>query len=153
MLDKNGVEIRTGGVVRISGAFFKNDNGLYYVENSPGDPSWCGSDHSLRKICRSGKLSTAKHNICFWPIAVFVSDRCKAAEASRWNKANAEIEVVRLPSTAEIVAHFLGEAQGLDRQIERRSWDWGEDHPEVERLRVLQAHYYAVAARVQEAAE
>lgn len=153
MLDKNGVEIRTGDVVRISGAYFKNDNGLWFVEHSPGDPSWCGSDHSLRRICRSGKLSTAKDNICFWPIAVFVSDRAKRAEAGAWNKAHAEIEVVQLPHKAEIIAHFLGEAQKLDPQIKRMGWDWGEDHPEVEKLRVLQAHYYAVAARVQEAAE
>lgn len=62
-------------------------------------------------------------------------------------------EVVQLPHKAEIIAHFLGEAQKLDPQIKRMGWDWGEDHPEVEKLRVLQAHYYAVAARVQEAAE
>ena len=29
MLDKNGVEICTGQVVKVTGAFFKNDNGLY----------------------------------------------------------------------------------------------------------------------------
>ena len=31
MFDKNGVEIRTGHIVKVTGAFFKNDNGLYYV--------------------------------------------------------------------------------------------------------------------------
>ena len=46
MLDKNGVEIRTGCIVEITGAYFKNDNGLWFVEHSPGDPSWCGSDRS-----------------------------------------------------------------------------------------------------------
>ena len=148
MLDKNGVEIRTGDVVRISGAFFKNDNGLYYVENSPGDPSWCGSDHSLRKICRSGKLSTAKHNICFWPIGIFISDRCKAAEAHRWNKAHAEIEVVSIQNMAEVASYFEAKAAALDKYIQRTRWDWGEDHPEVAKLLALQAHYKAVAARV-----
>ena len=44
MLDKNGVEIRTGCIVEITGAFFKNDNGLYFVDRSPGDPSWCGQE-------------------------------------------------------------------------------------------------------------
>ena len=29
MLDKNGIEIKTGDVVEITGAYFKNDNGLY----------------------------------------------------------------------------------------------------------------------------
>ena len=31
MLDKNGVEICTGQVVKVTGAFFKNDNGLYVI--------------------------------------------------------------------------------------------------------------------------
>ena len=38
MLDKNGIEIKTGDVVEITGAYFKNDNGLYFVERSAGDP-------------------------------------------------------------------------------------------------------------------
>lgn len=42
MLDKNGVEIKTGDIVEISGAYFKNDNGLYFVTHSPGDPTWSG---------------------------------------------------------------------------------------------------------------
>ena len=33
MLDKNGMEIKTGMVVEIKDAFFKNDNGLYFVEH------------------------------------------------------------------------------------------------------------------------
>lgn len=36
MLDKNGMEIKTGMVVEIKDAFFKNDNGLYFVETPPG---------------------------------------------------------------------------------------------------------------------
>lgn len=148
MLDKNGVKIRTGRIVSISGAYFKNDNGLYYVENSPGDPSWCGSDHSLKKISKAGKISTAKHNICFWPIGIFINDRSKAAEARAWNKAHAEIEVVTIPNMAEVAAHFEALASGLDERIKRTRWDWGEDHPEVARLRSLQAHYRTVAAEV-----
>jgi len=148
MLDKNGVEIRTGCIVRITGAYFKNDNGLWFVEHSPGDPSWCGSDHSLRKISKAGKISTAKRNICFWPIGIFISDRCKAAEAHRWNKAHAEIEVVSIPNMAEVAAHFEAEAAALEKQIRWTRWDWGEDHPEVAKLQRLQAHYKAVAERV-----
>ena len=40
MFDKNGHEIKTGDIVEITGAYFKNDNGLYFVDNSPGDPNW-----------------------------------------------------------------------------------------------------------------
>lgn len=32
MFDKNGHEIKTGDIVEITGAYFKNDNGLYFVE-------------------------------------------------------------------------------------------------------------------------
>lgn len=70
MVDKNGVEMKTGDVVLISGAFFKNDNGLWFIERSPGDPSWCGSSYSLTKLKRNGQPSTAKYNLCSWPIAV-----------------------------------------------------------------------------------
>ena len=60
MLDKNGVELRTGQIVKITGAYFKNDNGLYFVTHSPGDPGWCGSNYSLTKISKAGKISKAK---------------------------------------------------------------------------------------------
>lgn len=148
MLDKNGVEIRTGCIVEITGAYFKNDNGLWFVDNSPGDPSWCGSDHSLKKISKTGKLSVAKHNICFWPIAVFVSDRCKRAEAGRWNKANAQIEVKKIQNVAEIVAHFEAKAEATEERILWTIWHFGEDHSEVELNRSLKAHYLAVAEAV-----
>lgn len=62
MLDKNGVEIRTGCIVEITGAYFKNDNGLYFVQRSPGDPSWSGSDYCLKKIGKTGKISKAKYS-------------------------------------------------------------------------------------------
>ena len=83
MLDKNGVELQAGMVVEITGAYFKNDNGFWFVENAPGDPSWCGSDCCLKKISKAGKISVAKRNICFWPIGVFVSDRCKPTAGTR----------------------------------------------------------------------
>ncbi|MDO4315126.1 MAG: hypothetical protein Q4C45_05065 [Oscillospiraceae bacterium] len=150
MLDKNGVEIKTGAIVEISGAYFKNDNGLYFVTHSPGDPSWCGSDHCLKKISRKGKISTAKHNLCFWPIAVFVSDTSKRAAAGRWNKEHAEIEVKTVQDMSEVAAFFQAEADGLNEQIRRLVWNFGEDHPEAVQLRKTQAHYEAVARAVME---
>lgn len=93
MLDKNGVEIKTGDIVEITGAFFKNDNGLYFVECSPGDPSWSGKDYCLKKISKAGKISTAKYNLCFWPILTFVSDQAKTVKAHQWNREHATIEV------------------------------------------------------------
>ena len=148
MLDKNGVEILTGMVVEITGAYFKNDNGFWFVENSPGDPSWCSSDHCLKTISKAGKVSVAKHNLCFWPIGVFVSDRCKRAEAVRWNREHAQIEVKKIKNVAEVVAFFEGQAEVMDERI---SWDvrrFGGDHPDVKRERETKAHYLAVAEAV-----
>lgn len=89
MVDKNGVEMKTGDVVLISGAFFKNDNGLWFIERSPGDPSWCGSSYSLTKLKRNGQPSTAKYNLCSWPIAIFTNSWAKRNEAHAWNEAPA----------------------------------------------------------------
>ena len=72
MQDKNGIEMKTGDIVEITGAYFKNDNGLYFIDCSPGDPNWCGSDYSLKRISKSGKISKAKKNLCFWPIGMFI---------------------------------------------------------------------------------
>lgn len=148
MLDKNGVELQAGMVVEITGAYFKNDNGFWFVENAPGDPSWCGSDCCLKKISKAGKISVAKHNICFWPIGVFVSDRCKRAEAVRWNRTHAQIEVKKIKNVAEVAAFFEGQAEVMDERI---TWDvrrFGEDHPDVVREREMKAHYLAVAEAV-----
>ncbi|MBR7150388.1 MAG: hypothetical protein IKD01_05170 [Oscillospiraceae bacterium] len=148
MKDKNGIEIKTGMIVKVSGAYFKADNGLYYVDNSPGDPSWCGSDYSLHKISKAGKISTAKRHICFWPICVFVSDQCKTAEAGKWNAEHAEIEVVQISNMEEVKNYFSEKAANLEKTIEREVWDWGEESKVVQMHRAMKAHYEAVAATI-----
>lgn len=150
MTDKNGIEIRTGDIVEITGAFFKNDNGLYFVQNSPGDASWCGSGYSLKRIGKSGKISKAKYSLCSWPIEVYTSDRVKNAEARAWNKDHAEIEVKAIKDLGEVIAHFQELADNLRAYIKREVWDWGEDAECVQKDRAILAHYEAVAARVAE---
>lgn len=124
MLDKNGMEIKTGMVVEIKDAFFKNDNGFYFVEHSAGDPDWCGSDHSLRKISKRGKISQAKHNLCFWPIGIFISDR------------------------SEVAAYFNQMAEDLTDQIQREAWDYGEESQTVKTSTAIQKHYRQVASEI-----
>lgn len=126
MKDKNGREIRTGDVVRISGAFFKNDNGLYFVTHSPGDYSWCGTDYSLNKISKSGRISTAKYKVCFWPIFCCVNDREKAARARDWNREHAEIEVIDGINRSEIRAYFEDRAKSILPHMERAKREWGK---------------------------
>lgn len=148
MLDKNGVEIKTGAIVEITGAFFKNDCGLYFVQTSPGDPTWCGSDHSLKRISKAGKISKAKYSHCFWPIAIFVSDRAKRREANAWNKAHAEIEVKAVKDMSEVIAYFQEKADSLRAYIKRKVWDFGEDSEVVQKDRAMLAHYEAVIAEI-----
>lgn len=145
MTDKNGIEIKTGDIVEITGAYFKNDNGLYFVKSSPGDPTWSGSDHSLTRISKRGKISTAKHNICFWPIGIFISDRQKAAEARLWNKEHAQIEVKTIENMEEVSTTFQAEADRMEGVIRRTKWDFGEDSDIVKKYEAMQAHYRAVA--------
>jgi len=148
MKDKNGIEIKTGMIVEITGAYFKNDNGLYFVENSPGDPTWSGSDYSLHKISKRGKISTAKYRICFWPIFLSINDRVKAAEARAWNKEHAQIEVTSIENMSEVAAHFQALAERIEQSIRRASWDFGEDSETVQKYKAMQEHYMATAQAV-----
>jgi hypothetical protein len=148
MIDKNGIEIKTGDVVEITGAFFKNDNGLYFVEHSAGDPDWCGSDHSLRKISKKGKISTAKYNIGFWPIMITTNSWEKRIEARSWNSEHAEIEVKRDIDRSEIAKHFQEEAENMDSEIKRIAWNFGEDNPQVLKNKAIKEHYNSVSNRI-----
>ena len=112
MKDKNDVQIKAGDIVRIEGAFFKNDNGLYYVEQDGTNKVYRGGDSlTLYKICKNGKLSTAKHNICFFPIISTVSDHTKTAQANAWNKEHATIEVVYNVDNSNVIERFEEEAR------------------------------------------
>jgi hypothetical protein len=145
MTDKNNRTMKTGDVVEITGAYFKNDNGLYFVEHTPGDPNWSGRDHCLRRIKRNGELSTAKDNICFWPIHAFVNSRDKRSAANQWNQEHAEIEIKTFPHTEHIAAYFASEADSLDVTIKRYTWDFGEDCQTVKDTKETQAFYRSVA--------
>ena len=147
MTDKNGKELKTGMVVRITGAYFKADNGLYYIDNSPGDASWCGKDYSLHAITRKGEIKQ-KSRICFWPLMSFVNDREKTAIANEWNGKNAQIEVVRIDNMQHIKAKFEEKAENMWIRIQREIWDWGEDSEAVKRDRAIMDHYNNVAARL-----
>ena len=149
MKDRNGIEIRTGDVVRVSRAYFKCDNGLWFVECSPGDISWCGSYHSLHKISKSGKISTANRSVSSWPLMSYVSDRMKSALANEWNKANAEIEIVHGIDRTEITAHFRELASGCDERHKREVWNWGEDSKWAKLELDMKDHFLRVADRTE----
>ena len=150
MLDKNGREIKTGDIVRITGAYFRHDNSLYFVYRSPGDVNWCGNFHSLHKISKRGKVSTAKYNICFWPITSTVSSYEKTVLANEWNREHAEIEITENVPLHEVKAHFENEAAEVQESIDwERSRCYGTN--ESQRLksdREYKAFLDTIVARV-----
>ena len=106
MFDKNGTLIQAGDIVEIKGAFFKNDNGFWYVEQDGTNKLCTGTDLTLRRIGKTGKISTAKHNIAFWPLFVCVSDQHKKAEANTWNRWHATIEITNKVDNTQVIKNF-----------------------------------------------
>ncbi|WP_029541970.1 hypothetical protein [Selenomonas sp. AB3002] len=144
MIDKNGREIRTGDVVQITGAYFKSDNGFWFVDYSPGDPNWCGGDHSLSKISKRGKISTAKYHLCSWPIMIFTNNMRKRAEGDAWNKEHAEIEVVENVPTGGILLYFEQKKQKAKKDGEREAYFYGADSKRAREYVEIVRHYDAV---------
>lgn len=148
MTDKNNVEIKAGDIVEITGAYFKNDNALYFVEHIPGDPGWIGGDICLHMIGKSGKLSSAKYATAFWPLKAYVSNRVKAAQARIWNKEHAQIEVRTDIDQSFVAEWFRKAADDLSVTIEWNKLHFGEDCQDVKRELKTEAHLRAVAARL-----
>ena len=148
MLDRNGIEIRTGDFVRISNAYYKTDNGVYFVEYSPGDPTWSGMDHALQKVKRNGEISTAKYRHAFWPLESFCSDHIKNALADDWNREHAEIEIISGIDRTAIIAHFTEEANNHDEQAKEYGWRWGENSEWAVKYRTYATHYRNVVKRI-----
>lgn len=124
MKDKNGVEIRVGDAVQISGAYFKTDNGLYFVASSYESRGNLGTNLHLHKICKNGSLAISKNKTNFWPIHSYTNSYEKNCEARRWNEANAKIEVVSIKSVHGIIEYFENECSGInDRLSDRYFYD------------------------------
>lgn len=142
------IELKTGDIVEIKNAYFKNDNGIYFVDNAPGDSSWSGSDYSLKKMCRNGNLSTATHNIAFWPLSAFTNNKQKNADCHEWNDKNATIEVIYNIDNTQVIEHFKQKAEEMKRYIERQAWDFGENHEVTLQSIEIRNHYLSVVERL-----
>lgn len=92
-VDKNGVTMKHGDVVEITGGYFKRDNGLWVIARAPGDEGWCG-DYCLHRLNKNGTPSKSKDNVEFWPLTACVSDRRKTLEARAHNAEHAQIEII-----------------------------------------------------------
>jgi hypothetical protein len=148
MIDKNGIEMKTGDIVKVEGAYFKNDNGYYFILHTPGDPSWLGNDHCLQKIGKRGKLSMTKYNLAFWPLASFCSDRMKNIESDIHNREHTTIEVIDTIDNSFVIEYFEKEAGDAAETAKRMSWSWGENHKETLRYQETAEFYEGVADRI-----
>ena len=148
MQDKNGRTMKTGDIVKIENAYFKNDNGYYYIDRTPGDASWLGSDYSLHKISKRGKISTAKYHLAFWPLSSYCSDRMKNAAAHEHNKKYATIEVVFDIDRAEVIAHFEEETNKSEEAAKTWAWRFGEDSETAQKEKRIAAFHRATVERM-----
>lgn len=106
MKDLNGNTIQAGDIVEIRNAYFKNDNGFWFVEQDGTNEAYLGKDLTLKKICKNGKISKSKKSICFYPLKSFVNDAVKRYEADEWNKENATIQISKKIKNDEVLRFF-----------------------------------------------
>ena len=147
MLDKNNKEIQIGDVVRVSGGYFKNSNGLFFVSRE-----YCGCDDSLclHRIKKTGELCVSSATSSgIWPLSSYCSDARKNRAAKAHNAENAEIEVVDGVNTWHIAEHFRKKAQTYHERAERARRD-GSDDKEAEQCAEL---FERIAERLSASAE
>lgn len=149
MKDNNGIEMKTGDIVEIKNAFFKNDNGIYFVAHTPGDVSWCSSDYSLRNLCKNGNISTAKYNLAFWPLSACTSNREKNAECRTWNKEHATIEVIYNIDNSQVIEYFKNEVKINKGQADHNAMYYGEESSCTKLSRSIYNLYIEVIARME----
>lgn len=132
MKDKNGVEIRTGDIVRIENAYFKNDNGTFLVQYSPGDPMWSGKDYSMRRIGKKG-VSKAKYSLNCWPLHAYTNSRELRAESNAWNAEHASIEVIPHGDMLECaIQYFCDKKNGYKEEFEYYKEHYGNEFAGLE---------------------
>lgn len=147
MLDVNGIELKAGDVVKVSGAYFKRDNGLYFIAHAPGDPSWSGSDCSLKGLNRNGAMSKTR-TCAFWPLCAYTNDHDKNIRAREHNSAHAKIEIVRGVPVAGMVEHFKEQKESAEYWEGRAIYNFGADCDEAKRNRRIAEHYASIIDRL-----
>lgn len=143
--------IKTGDIVKVSGAYSKAKNGLYVVIAAPGDPTTVGSDYDLLRVTQAGKISQSDHSTIFWPLRSWSNNREYCKKANAWNKAHAEIALASVKSMAEIVAYFKTKAEESGQRAEYYARQWGEDDRDAKLSREISAFYSSVADRIRPA--
>lgn len=106
MQDVNGVKLHTGDVVRISGSYRGNSDGLYFIAESPGDVTWSGNAYCLLKMFANGRLSLRDDNTAFWPLYTYLASHKDQQYIDYYNSQCAKIEVVKIPNMENVIDYF-----------------------------------------------
>lgn len=131
-------EFQPGDVVRISGGYHANSNGLFFVTNctKPGH-------YYLHPLTKAGKLRKA--SIQFWPLVSYCSDRQKNYEARRHNAEHARIEAAPEVPTCYVAEYYrqrLAETIERAEDQERRGYCYsGDTRAETDRLAAVVARF------------
>lgn len=144
MKDKNNIEMRTGDIVKVSGAYTKRHNGYFLIIHTPGDCCWLGSDYCLKRLKRNGELSKGSYTTQFWPLTYFSNNRNHNAAAREHDEKNATIEVVTNINTDSITEYFKEEIKNAEDAAKHDSWNFGEDSDITKRDKARAGHYKKV---------
>lgn len=141
MKDKNGKEMRTGDIVKVSGAYTKRHNGYFVIEHTPGDVSWLGEDYSLQRLKKNGEYSNGSYTTQFWPLSYFSNNKTHNELAYEHDSKNATIEIVGNINTEFIIANFEKESENSLKAAKDYAWRFGEDS-EVTRKALARSEHY-----------
>lgn len=142
MTDKNGKTIHAGDIVRIEGGYFKNSNGLFFVETLDADTA---RDLWLHKVSKSGKVLDGSNS---WPLESYCSDSRKNAEARAHNREHATIEVLGGVNAWGVAEWFRQQAESYTAYAENNARRYGEDSRDAKQYAEAAAKYSAVAEKL-----
>lgn len=92
-----------GDIVRVSGGYFANSNGLFFIAHASGSDWW------LEPITKAGKIK--KNGAQFWPLKSFCSDSFKNAAARKHNAEHAKMELAPGVPSCYVAQYFRDEAK------------------------------------------
>lgn len=147
----DNITMKTGYIVKVSGAYSKAQNGLYVVITSPGDPTTSGRDYRLLRVTQAGKVSQSDRSTIDWPLRTWSNNRDYCTKANAWNKAHAEITHASVKDMSEIVAYFRVKSDDANKRAEHYAIQWGEDNRDAKLSREISAFYASVVSRIQPA--
>lgn len=149
--DKNGRRIHVGDIVKIEGAYFKKANAYFYVEVDDETPCCSGNHLHLHKIGKTGKVSTAKDHLEFWPLMNFTNRLLDLRPIEETN-ARATIEIVDNIKNTEVVQTMKDKIKMYENLVkdlvEKQGFSPFEDYVKglTDTIEFLQKHLKRITA-------